>query len=289
MPTRTPLAQVVEQYVQHIRTTKTAGSALKDAHYLRMAFGPICPGLEVISRSLTPRRFKRPPREGQDRRFKLALIEATYIELVTTADVSTFIGNHVRSRGLAPKTANRYREVLHRLFAWAMKERGIRMSGNPVTPVERYKEPAPKIRFLTLRQIDEQLEALAPYPQLQAMVAMYIYAGLRREEALWLQVEDIDYTTGPFGMIRIRAKEVNGRHWQPRTRTNRAVPISSTLRTYLDCYEVRPSDTNWYFPSPCGKHYDPITSVVIYVPHRPRPASLGPAWTIAIRLVLSLQ
>lgn len=257
LPTRTPLAQVVEQYVQHIRTIKTVGSALKDAHYLRMAFGPICPGLEVISRSLTPRRFKKPPREGQDRRFKPALIEATYMELVTTADVSTFIGNHVRSRGLAPKTANRYREVLHRLFAWAIKERGIRMPANPVTPVERYKEPAPKIRFLTLKQIDEQLEALAPHPQLQAMVALYIYAGVRREEALWLQVEDIDYSTGPFGMIRIHAKEVSGKHWQPKTRTNRAVPISSTLRAYLDCYEVPASDAAWFFPSPQGKHYDP--------------------------------
>jgi integrase len=35
------------------------------------------------------------------------------------------------------------------------------------------------------------------------------------------------------------------------------VPISSALRPYLDRYIPRPSDGNWYFPSPEGKHYDP--------------------------------
>ncbi|NLX59274.1 MAG: tyrosine-type recombinase/integrase [Phycisphaerae bacterium] len=181
------------------------------------------------------------------------------MEQITTAQISEFVAALVRARGLAPKTANRHREILTRLFNWAMEQRGIRLPGdrNPAAAVERYKEPAPKIRFLTLKQIDEQLDALAPYPQLQAMVALYIYAGLRREEALWLQVEDIDYTTGPFGMIRIRAKEVGGSFWQPKTKVNRAVPISSALRAYLDCYEVPASDAGWFFPSPQGKHYDP--------------------------------
>ena len=40
-------------------------------------------------------------------------------------------------------------------------------------------------------QIDEQLYALRETPQLQTMVALYIFAGLRREEALWLTVDDV--------------------------------------------------------------------------------------------------
>jgi hypothetical protein len=32
---------------------------------------------------------------------------------------------------------------------------------NPAAKVERYKEPAPTIHFLTLKQIEEQLDALA--------------------------------------------------------------------------------------------------------------------------------
>jgi hypothetical protein len=46
--------------------------------------------------------------------------------------------------------------------------------------VERYKENAPEIRFLTLPQIQERLEALRFNPRLQTMVAVLIYARLRR-------------------------------------------------------------------------------------------------------------
>jgi len=42
---------------------------------------------------------------------------------------------------------------------------------------KRYTEKARGICFLALKQIDEQLNALTLYPQLQTMVAVYIYAG----------------------------------------------------------------------------------------------------------------
>ena len=90
--------------------------------------------------------------------------------------------------------------------------------------VERYREPAPEIRFLTLKQIDQQLASLADDEQLRAMVATLIFAGLRREELLWLTLDDVDLERG---MIRVRAKTVQGESWQPKTKVNRVVPISS--------------------------------------------------------------
>ena len=89
------------------------------------------------------------------------------------------------------------------------------------------------------------------------MVAMYIYAGLRREELLWLRREDVDLKAGINGMIRIQAKTINGEFWEPKTKVNRAVPISSSLRRYLEQCQSRPSIGDWYFPSPQGHHYDP--------------------------------
>ena len=64
LPTRTPIAQIVGQYVSHIRTIKTAKSAQTDIYYLRDAFGPICDELKVTSRKLSPKAKKRPPKEG---------------------------------------------------------------------------------------------------------------------------------------------------------------------------------------------------------------------------------
>jgi len=261
LPTRTPTAEVLAAYVQHIRTHKTPKSAQTDVYYLREAFGPICEPLQITSRRVTEKSRKRKLKPGQDRRCTTQRIEASHFEAITTADISHFIVSLARARGLAPKTCNRYREIIHRLFTWAMKTQGIRLpaSINPARDVERFKERAPQIRYLTLQQIDEQLHALRFKPQLQAMVAMYIYAGLRREEAVWLTVDDVKLRAGGHGMIQVRAKVHNGERWQPKTRSNRGVPISRALRKYLDRHTVRPSDgpgSGWYFPSPNGQRWD---------------------------------
>jgi len=66
-----------------------------------------------------------------------------------------------------------------------MQQRGVRMPRTAILRRGRaLRRARAEIRYLTLEQIDEQLAALADWPQLQAMVATFIYAGLRREEAL---------------------------------------------------------------------------------------------------------
>ena len=85
------------------------------------------------------------------------------------------------------------------------------------------------------------------------MVATYIYAGLRREELLWLTEDDVDLANG---MIRVCRKVVQGAQWQPKTGRNRRVPISTSLRRHLDAYEP-PVRSIWFFPSPKGKRWDP--------------------------------
>jgi len=258
LPTRTSVGEVVGKYVDYIRTRKTANSAQKDVYYLRDVFGPICPQLEITSRKVTAACKKRPVRAGIDGRRRTPRLEVSHFEAISSADLSAFIALQVQSRGLAPKTANRYREILCRLFNWAASEGGYKLPGdkNPIDRVARYKERAPEIRFLTLTQIDEQLQALTQRPQLKTMVALLIYAGLRREELLWLTHDDIDLTTGLNGMIRVRAKTIDGRSWQPKTKVNRVVPISSALRAYLDSYERRIVPGGCFFPSPTGKSYD---------------------------------
>ena len=58
-------------------------------------------------------------------------------------------------------------------------------------------------------------------------------------------------------MIRGRAKTVLGKFWEPKTKSNRPVPISRALRVYLDAYRPDRVPGTWYFPSPKGKRWDP--------------------------------
>lgn len=269
LPTRTPIADILQAYTQHVRATKTAKSAQNDVYYLREMFGAVCEGLAITSRTPSLSARKKKHRSKLDGRKRLPVIEANCFEEITTAQVADFIAFKVRDQGLKPKTANHYRSILRRVFNWAMEQRGVRLpnGNNPAAKVKPYKEHAPEIRFLTLPQIDEQLHALRFKPQLQTMVAMLIYAGLRREELLWLTLDDIDLSRrqGGHGVIRVRAKTVGDVSWQPKTKVNRAVPISKALRRHLDRYVTPATKTDeltqdfqgWFFPSPQGTHCDP--------------------------------
>ena len=258
LPTRTPIGEVVEAFVAHMRAHRPEGSWRRDLSYLRESFGEVCPALQLA----TPRaRHCRARRRLGDQRRRLWPIGATYFEEITTAAVSEFLVAQVRAKGLAPKTANRYREVLCKLVNWAMRAGRVRMpmDRNPVLRVERYREKAPEIRYLTLAQVDEQLRALDRRPLLRLMVATLIYAGLRRDELLWLRVEDFVRTTAqaPNGLLRVEAKTVGREAWQPKTKRNRAVPISSDLLREFDAQGAVSVKTGWLFPSPEGKRWNP--------------------------------
>lgn len=268
LKTRTPVAEVLEAYVEHIRAIKTAKSAQTDIYYLREMFGECCDGLRCTSRIRTAKTRKKRPQSLQDGRRRLPTIEAECFEAITPAQIGDFIDFKVRDQGLKPKTANNYRSILRRVFNWADETQMIRLPNgqNPAARVRPYKESAPEIRYLTLPQIDAQLDALRFKPQLQAMVAVLIYAGLRREELLWLTLDDVDLSRrqGGHGLIRVRAKTIDGRHWQPKTKVNRAVPISRALREVLDRYTPPATNTpalsdsfrGWFFPSPMGHWWD---------------------------------
>jgi len=120
------------------------------------------------------------------------------------------------------------------------------------------------------------LQTLEHLPDLQTIVAVYIYAGLRREELCWLTVDDVDLSGGGNGMIRIRAKTLNGVRWEPKTKVNRVVPISSMLLRYLEKYEPRAVRGKLYFSTPNGLRWDP-DNLSRYL--RQENNRIGLAWT----------
>jgi len=67
LPTRTPIAAIVAEYVKYMKATKTAKSAQTDTYYLREIFGKICPELETRRVPIAAGK-KRPPKPGGDRR-----------------------------------------------------------------------------------------------------------------------------------------------------------------------------------------------------------------------------
>jgi integrase len=254
-PSKTPLPAFLEDFCKFLSTIRTRKSYSADISVLRVFFGPICPSL--VHGSCVNTRWRAGKVRPVDDKMTRQHVKADFLEQVTASLIEGFTSRRIREDGIAPKTANRNREVLHRMFGYASKNWGFvspdRRSPNPAATVERRREPAHKIRFLSIAQIDEQLRVFQKKPTLKTLVATLIYAGLRRQEALWLTADDVDLDKR---LIYVRAKIVNGEHWQPKTKRNRVVPISSTLHEILTAYAPQRTEP-WFFPSPRGKRWDP--------------------------------
>jgi len=241
---------IVEAFCQHLKSRCPHKSYKNDASRLRAFFGQVCDEL----------RLGRPEgaaTKSYPDKFAHVHVKVDFLEDVSPAMINRFISDRIREDTWSPKTANDFREVLHRLFAFAIRHHGFstldRRFLNPVTAVQRQREPAPQIRFLTLEQIEKQLRILEGHFVIRALVATYIYAGLRREEALWLTSEDMDLAKR---IIRVQAKTIDGQNWQPKTRRNRAVPISERLLGILGKYQPTHPGI-WFFSSPKGKRWHP--------------------------------
>ena len=238
--TQTPLGDLITQFVEHLRTRHPTKSAANDLSKLRQLFGQIVPALEV---------------KGASKPAKASVLAVKYAEQVTPQLINRRLDE--RAHTVCPNTLNGEREILHRLFAYAIEFHGMTHPDprwpNPVAAVKRRRVPAPQIRFLNAEQIDRQLAVLEKHPSIQTAVATMIFAGVRRSEALWLTRSDLDRENE---LIRIRAKTIDGTAWQPKTGTNRTVPINTDMATILDSYHPMRA-TAWLFPSPEGCRYDP--------------------------------
>jgi integrase len=251
---RLPLVSVLQAYSQRLKGIRTYKSWKTDMGRLRVLFGPICDALII-----------RPPgspsasRQGRPMADKYAgrHLQVELLEYLSPELINRFFSARVHKDQWSPKTSNDFRQVLHQLFVFATKHFGFcardRRYPNPAKSLDRRKEPAAEIRFLSLEQIEEQLRVLEAKPVIRTMVAVCIYAGLRREETIRLTRQDVDLKER---LLRVRAKTVDGDAWQPKPRRNRVVPISDALLAILQQYDPK-AGAVWYFPSPTDQRWDP--------------------------------
>ena len=249
-PSSTPIGPFLEALCGYWRKTRASKSAEGDIGRLRAIFGPCCLALAVKKHS--PKRFR------QENPNKLKLIDpqtgqflpVKRLEDLAPAAISAWLHDRFMGEDIGGKTANNYRAALSGMYSYAKQYHGyvcpIQGVDNPIRTVERFDEEPTVIIWLTLDQITAQLEALTESPVIRAMVALYIYAGLRRSEALWLTKDDVDLEGK---VIRVRAKTVDGRSWKPKTGKNRTVPISQKLLAELEA-SLPLQNGVWFFSVP---------------------------------------
>ena len=83
LPTKTPIGELLSEYIDNMRTHKTYRSVRVDVFYLRETFGPVCTELAQHSRR---------NKEARNR------IDVGHLEQVSTEDVSRFLSTQVQDK-----------------------------------------------------------------------------------------------------------------------------------------------------------------------------------------------
>ncbi len=114
---RLGLPSFLQKYCQYLSANRTYKSYKNDFGRLRSFFGPVCESLEIRppGSPLSPR--------GRPQRDKCAgrHLDAKRLEDLTPAAINRWMDARGREENWSPKTANNYRQVLHRMFNYAIK------------------------------------------------------------------------------------------------------------------------------------------------------------------------
>jgi len=141
--------------------------------------------------------------------------------------------------GRAAGTVNRYHASLSKAFATARRKWGW-LDKNPMSDVEKLKEPKGRVRFLSDDERLALLEACreSRSKQLYPIVVLALSTGMRKGEILGLTWKAVDLKRGHVTLIDTKNGETRG------------VPVTGkALELLRDHAKVRRLDTQLVFPS----------------------------------------
>jgi hypothetical protein len=123
MASQLPLVPVLEAFCKHLESTRTFKSFKNDFSRLRAFFESICQPLESC-----PPGVKRGQQTKKVAKHKYAgaHVQVGFLEDISPEVINRFLADRIKQDNWAPKTVNLMRQILHELFAYAIKHHGFR-------------------------------------------------------------------------------------------------------------------------------------------------------------------
>jgi len=152
--------------------------------------------------------------------------KADRLSKITPDLIQEFIDHKRTIDQVSKKTANRSLEVLRAAFKYAVQKKYVRQ--NPADEVKKFRISYGPARSLEEKEITALLKAAAALdnPGLKTAIALAIYAGLRPQEFLNLDWEDINFANKTL-VIRQKPGFV------PKDFETRVIPLSDKLISIL--------------------------------------------------------
>ena len=142
------------------------------------------------------------------------------------------------------------------------------IESNPFRSVERprTRKDGPPPAFFSDEQIVSLLETAGEDSRFGKMIKFYLYTGLRRNELIYLEWEDVNLVRREVEVVASKARRWKGRDYHHRTKNGlpRRLPINDSLLSLLEqlLNEQRSneslSDCSLVFPCPVARSTDAI-------------------------------
>lgn len=154
----------------------------------------------------------------------------TNVSEITREIVSDYL--IMRNEELNDKTWNMDRNVVFNFFKYAMDNNWVII--NPVSKIPPKRVTPPYVAHLTSVEAEKLLIYLKNKPSkipYYEIITTLLYTGMRVNEALHMTKDDVLLDKN---LLIVQEKTVKGRHWIPKTKKTRYIPIPAVLRSIIE-------------------------------------------------------
>jgi len=145
------------------------------------------------------------------------------INQITEGRLQDYLNHRMSHDKIGLYAANNTIICIKAWLNWCVRSRKI--FENPVQGIKKFKVPEVNRHFLSKEEITRLLTA-AKGETLYSLLATAVYTGLRKDELINLQWEDIDFARG---IVTVRNKD----GFITKSKKNRDIPLHPVLRTIL--------------------------------------------------------
>jgi integrase len=137
--------------------------------------------------------------------------DAGHLHEITQAIVDKY-ATDLRSAGFAPGTHNQHLNTLARI--WSVLADQCRLTTNPWKPITRLKasKVASRRQALTAGQLDAVLSAAAATPDIQDLLELLTFTGLREGDAVLMKWSAVDFKQRIITLVPKKTERRNGAH-----------------------------------------------------------------------------
>ena len=179
-----------------------------------------------------------------------------------------------KAGGLKPVSVKKHAPVLNQIFEAALIEELVLRNPVSVVPLPKQEKREPVGKFMSAEEAGRMLEAFDGH-ELQALINVTLYYGLRRSEVLGLKWDAVDFDSDTLKIQHtvVKQKTIIAKDSTKSMTSRRVYPLLKEVKKLLVLCDAFPPCRLWFYPFGCFdfRFYGWLFRFIEFLPHFPDP------------------